>query len=150
MTPEDRAHRAWARFTNDMGEIRTYEGAVREIADAIREAVAAATTTGDQPMSDSPAKGEFDGICNRTICSNKPACNFNHSTRKYYCFSCALAINKANAADAQRLYGHDLCTPGKPTPPTGETPRTDAEIVAEWRDLINTHPQDINQTISLA
>lgn len=36
---------------------------------------------------------------------------FNHSTQAHYCRVCAKAINASNAADAQRLYGHELCTP---------------------------------------
>lgn len=54
-------------------------------------------------------KGEYNGECNRTACSNTGAVYFNHSTRKHYCRSCASLINDANRLDAIRLYGHDLC-----------------------------------------
>ena len=55
-------------------------------------------------------KGEMNGKCNRTVCDNKEAKYFNHSTRKYYCTPCAKLINLHNQADAMRIYGHDLCT----------------------------------------
>ena len=55
-------------------------------------------------------KGEFRGICYRTVCQNKPAIWFNHSTRKHYCTGCADLLNQENKRDAQQLYGHDLCT----------------------------------------
>lgn len=61
-------------------------------------------------------KGEFRGICNLTACqSGIPATWYNHSTRKYYCESCAsrLNVDEFNRRDAQRMFGHDLCTPGK-------------------------------------
>ena len=58
-------------------------------------------------------KGEFDGICNRKVCEEKPAKWFNHSTRKYYCRKCAETINRHNQQDAFRLFGHDLCTFGE-------------------------------------
>lgn len=60
-------------------------------------------------MREGKEKGEFNGECNRTACNNNPANFFNHSTKKYYCGSCALKINEYHA-DAMRLYGHDLCT----------------------------------------
>jgi len=58
-------------------------------------------------------KGEKNGLCNRTDCqSPEHVIWFNHSTRKYYCTDCAAMLNDDpyNARDAQRLYGHDLCT----------------------------------------
>ncbi len=55
-------------------------------------------------------KGEFSGECNRTACNNKNARFFNHSTTKYYCTPCAQQINTVNMSDAQRLFGHNLCT----------------------------------------
>ena len=55
-------------------------------------------------------KGEHKGVCNRKACDNPSAVYFNHSTRKYYCLSCAIRINDANRSDALRLFGHDLCT----------------------------------------
>ena len=63
-------------------------------------------------------KGEKGGSCNRIHCQ-KPAsedCDgirwFNHSTRKYYCFRCALELNedRFNKADSQRIWRHNLCT----------------------------------------
>ena len=63
-------------------------------------------------------KGEKGGSCNRTACQ-KPAEEdpdgirwFNHSTRKYYCRACAwdLKEDRFNKADAQRIWGHNLCT----------------------------------------
>ena len=59
-------------------------------------------------------KGELGGICNITSCTTGLKANFfNHSTRKYYCFTCAMRLNQDyfNKRDAMRLYGHDLCTP---------------------------------------
>lgn len=58
-------------------------------------------------------KGEHNGICNKTDCTTGNKANFyNHSTRKYYCKSCAMKLNADpyNARDAQRLFGHELCT----------------------------------------
>ena len=55
-------------------------------------------------------KGEFEGLCNRTACQKPGAIYYNHSTKKYYCPTCADMLNKYNKADAMRLYGHDLCT----------------------------------------
>jgi len=58
-------------------------------------------------------KGEYNGKCNITSCSTGiPALWFNHSTELYYCASCANRLNSDpyNKQDAQRLFGHDLCT----------------------------------------
>jgi len=55
-------------------------------------------------------KGEKGKNCNRTCCQKPPANWFNHSTKKYYCIECAELLNECNYADAQRLYGHNLCT----------------------------------------
>lgn len=38
-------------------------------------------------------KGEYKGECNRTVCGTKNAMFYNNSTEKYYCGSCAHAIN---------------------------------------------------------
>lgn len=58
-------------------------------------------------------KGTRGGNCNITSCQ-KPnsAFWFNHSTRKYYCESCAKRLNndEFNKRDAMRMFGHDLCT----------------------------------------
>lgn len=59
---------------------------------------------------DPSLKGIFNGNCNRSMCQKPGATWFNHSTRAYYCHSCAYIINKMNEDDAHRLYGHDLCT----------------------------------------
>lgn len=60
-------------------------------------------------------KGEYKGICNITRCDNENAEWYNHGTRKYYCKSCAIRLNndEFNKRDAQRLFGHDLCTEGE-------------------------------------
>lgn len=56
-------------------------------------------------------KGEYNGLCNRSAClSPHNVIYYNHSTRAYYCPSCAGRINEENRADAMRLFGHDLCT----------------------------------------
>lgn len=60
-------------------------------------------------------KGRFGGLCNRTACQAPGATWFNHSTRAYYCASCAKQINEASEFDAVPIYGHDLCTPGEHT-----------------------------------
>ena len=68
-----------------------------------------------------PAKGEFLGQCNRTVCSTQNAQFYNHSTRAYYCGACAKLINQANYNDSIILYGHVLCThraQGEPEPQT--------------------------------
>ena len=59
-------------------------------------------------------KGQYNGICNRTACSNTSAVFYNYSTKMYYCPSCAKLINDANHVDAMRLYGHDVCLPISP------------------------------------
>lgn len=62
------------------------------------------------PMEDHPQKGDQGGACNRTACQSTVDVNyFNHSTRKYYCESCAELINKHNP-EAIIMYGHKLCT----------------------------------------
>jgi hypothetical protein len=64
-------------------------------------------------------KGEYMGRCNRTSCvKEEPALWYNHSTRRYYCSTCADLLNtdKFNQADAQKLFGHDLCTEGQYDP----------------------------------
>ncbi len=55
------------------------------------------------------AKGDLNGECYRTACSNKWARYFNHSTEKHYCIQCARLINDVNRKDAIAMYGHDLC-----------------------------------------
>ena len=60
-------------------------------------------------------KGDYLGSCNRSACLKPGADWFNHSTRKYYCVSCAdwLNTDRFNKADAMNIWGHDLCTEGK-------------------------------------
>ena len=58
-------------------------------------------------------KGEYGQECNRTACNNQNAQFYNHSTRKYYCGSCAQTINSLNHADSMRMFGHQLCTYGE-------------------------------------
>lgn len=64
-------------------------------------------------METTKDKGEYLGSCNITACQ-KPASAtwYNHSTRKYYCKSCAMRLNNDphNKKDSLRLFGHDLCT----------------------------------------
>ena len=49
--------------------------------------------------------------CARTCCQVRPAGDlyFNRSTRRLYCATCAALLNKANYADALRLYNGPLC-----------------------------------------
>lgn len=49
--------------------------------------------------------------CARRACESEDANFYNHSTRQRYCAECARRINLENAVDAQKLYGHQLCTP---------------------------------------
>lgn len=63
-------------------------------------------------------KGDYNQECNITSCQKPNSATwYNHSTRKYYCESCAERLNndEFNKRDAMRLYGHDLCTEEKPT-----------------------------------
>lgn len=56
------------------------------------------------------AKGEFNGLCNRTSCQSPNEVTwYNHSTRLYYCTDCAMLLNRVNP-EAQLLFGHALCT----------------------------------------
>lgn len=64
-------------------------------------------------------KGQFNGTCNLTRCTTgKSATWYNHGSLKYYCEDCAkmLSSDPVNAADAQRLFGHALCTEGQHIP----------------------------------
>lgn len=59
-----------------------------------------------------PDKGHHNGSCNRAACQ-KPGANwFNHSTRAYYCESCAEKINYWAEHDDHFSIknGHKLCT----------------------------------------
>ena len=59
-----------------------------------------------------PDKGLFNGSCNRTACQKPGALFYNHSTRLYYCPSCAQMINQVNP-ESKQIYGHQLCTYGE-------------------------------------
>lgn len=63
-------------------------------------------------------KGIKNGNCNRTSCQKPGAVYYNHSTRLYYCKTCADEINRVNRADAMRMFGHELCTIDESTPPS--------------------------------
>ena len=59
-----------------------------------------------------PDKGLFNGSCNVTACQLPNSAHwFNHSTRAYYCGTCARELNRVNS-DYRRLFNadHDLCT----------------------------------------
>ncbi len=59
--------------------------------------------------------GLYNGTCNLSSCtSESPATWYNHGTYAYYCKGCAkrLSVDEFNKRDAERLYGHDLCTEG--------------------------------------
>jgi uncharacterized Zn ribbon protein len=58
-------------------------------------------------------KGKLNGSCNITSCQKPNSATwYNHSTRKYYCESCANRLNndEFNKRDAMKMFGHDLCT----------------------------------------
>lgn len=62
-------------------------------------------------------KGELNGTCNMSSCkTGDKATWYNHGSRAYYCKSCATRLNTdpLNARDAERLFGHDLCTEVEP------------------------------------
>ena len=61
-------------------------------------------------MEKPPNKGKYYDVCFRAVCNNEPATWYNHSTREYYCESCAMILNHENKRDAMRIFGHDLCT----------------------------------------
>jgi len=50
------------------------------------------------------------GKCYRKACNNQPAVWYNHSTREHYCEACAMTLNKIHHIEANKLYGHELCT----------------------------------------
>ena len=56
------------------------------------------------------AKGTKGGRCNREDCQKQKATYYNHSTRFWYCKTCAMKINSLNKAEAVSMFGHDLCT----------------------------------------
>jgi len=60
-------------------------------------------------------KGSYKEECNLTSCQKPDSATwYNHSTRKYYCKSCAMRLNSDpyNYRDAQKLFGHNLLTEG--------------------------------------
>lgn len=48
-------------------------------------------------------KGERNGTCNISVCSNKPAIHFNRVMEKYYCTSCARKLNANMTYDGVAL-----------------------------------------------
>jgi len=61
-------------------------------------------------------KGEYLGLCNLSSCTSQlPATWYNHGSYAYYCRPCAMRLNADpyNKRDAQRLFGHELCTEGE-------------------------------------
>jgi hypothetical protein len=61
-------------------------------------------------------KGHYGGSCNITRCQRPDSAFwYNHSTRAYYCRSCAHDLNydHFNRKDAMEMWGHFLCTEGK-------------------------------------
>jgi len=64
-------------------------------------------------MASAENKGVLNGKCNITSCQKPNSATwYNHSTRKYYCPSCARRLNndEFNKRDAMTMFGHDLCT----------------------------------------
>lgn len=59
-------------------------------------------------------KGIKGGRCNMTSCQtpNEPALWYNHGSLAYYCEECARILNEDpfNKIEAQRMFGHPLCT----------------------------------------
>lgn len=72
--------------------------------------------SGREPRAED--KGEYMGECNRTVCTNRPAEWYNHSTRYYYCVKCAKTLNEENYSDAMKSLGHELCSKGEHNPET--------------------------------
>ena len=70
-------------------------------------------------------KGLFNGTCNLSSCtSGNPATWYNHGSLEYYCKGCAMRLNRDefNKREADRLWGHDLCTEGEHN--SGESPES--------------------------
>ena len=64
-----------------------------------------------RPTEDHKDKGHKNGHCNRTACQSPNSVTwYNHSTRLYYCPSCANTLNMVNADWAPTKFGHALCT----------------------------------------
>jgi hypothetical protein len=61
-----------------------------------------------QPIMHKSDKGEQGGSCNRTACQRPGAVWFHQDTRRWYCTTCARELNRANHADAMRIYGSEL------------------------------------------
>lgn len=79
---------------------------------------------GNHKGPDRSDKGQYGGSCNVTACQLPgSAFWFNHSTEKYYCDTCAWAINHANRDDSfVRGLGHPLCTFKAPPAPVNTDP----------------------------
>ena len=89
-----------------------------------------------EPKSD---KGEYQGRCNLSRCmSQKPAMWYNWGSHKYYCASCArmLSSDPVNRLDAQRTFGHPLCTEGTRQSYLQYTVR---DILPEFQRLASYH-----------
>ena len=69
-------------------------------------------------MSSDDNKVLKGGRCNLTKCPNPEelAYWYNHGSLAYYCGTCAKILNEDvfNKADANKRYGHDLCTVESP------------------------------------
>ncbi len=78
-------------------------------AKAKRDSVLRVSPTSKPDKSDKGLKG---GSCNRQACQRPGANYFNHSTRAYYCKTCAdwLNTDKFNREYAEKNFGHPLCT----------------------------------------
>ena len=61
-------------------------------------------------------KGDKGGSCNREACQRPGAYWFNHSTKRYYCRTCAEWLNTdvVNREYAANNFGHTLCTNESP------------------------------------
>ena len=63
----------------------------------------------DGCICNKPDKGEKGGSCNRTACQQPNADYYNKATQKYYCYTCAEAINyEGGRALAMEVFGTPL------------------------------------------
>lgn len=49
-------------------------------------------------------KGEKGGLCNRTACQQPPALFYNRVMGKYYCYNCAVLIERSARRDGDSFY----------------------------------------------
>jgi uncharacterized protein YecA (UPF0149 family) len=68
------------------------------------------TKAKQEAQKDPELKGKLNGNCNRRDCQKPEALYYNHSTRLYYCESCANLLNRVNRDWSIYSFGHDLCT----------------------------------------